>query len=98
MARMQELEMTPGVKARITHVVSRVLIIALIALVAGVFAFNANHFLSAGNDPVDLTSQLEGQLPQDDDGSYLFTVAAKTVVLDGLKVVQIVSMKHIKRV
>ena len=84
MARMQELEMTPGVKARITHVVSRVLIIALIALVAEVFAFNANHFLSAGNDPVDFTSQLEGQLPQDDDGSYLFTVAAKTVVLDGL--------------
>ncbi|MDO4400571.1 MAG: cytochrome C oxidase Cbb3 [Coriobacteriia bacterium] len=81
---MQELEMTPGVKARITHVVSRILIIALIALVAEVFAFNANHFLSAGNDPIDLTSQLEGQLPQDDDGSYLFTVAAKTVVLDGL--------------
>ena len=64
------------------HVVTRVLAILLIAALAEVFVFNMNHFTSSGNDTIDVTAQLEGQLPQADDGTYLFTVASKTAVID----------------
>jgi len=83
MARMLQTQKTETAQrdwAR--HVLARVAAILAIALLAEVFVFNVNYFTTAGNDPIDLTSQLDGQLPQTEDGLFLFTVAAKSVVFD----------------
>ena len=85
MARMFEtLQDIQNRWPRGVHVLSRVAAILLIALIAEVFVFNMNYWMTRGNDPVDLTSQLEGQLPHADDGSYLFTMAANSVIFDNL--------------
>ena len=69
---------------RIKHVVSRIAAILAIALVAEVFLFNFRCFATAGNDPIDLSAQMEGQLPHADDGSFMFTVADKVVTFENL--------------
>ena len=71
-------------RARITHVLSRIIIILAISLIAEVFVFNFQYFATSGNQTIDLSSQMEDQLPQDEDGNFLFTVANKSVTFDYL--------------
>ena len=68
----------------IWHVVSRIVAIVAIALAVEVLVCNYAYFSSAENDAIDLTPRIAGQLPQDDEGAYLFTRADRSVVFDRL--------------
>ena len=85
MTRMGKTDTTTGEKrGRLVRVISRVLAILAIALAVEVLVFNANYFRTMGNTPVDLTPHLAGHLPYSEDGSYMFTVAAKDVTFEGI--------------
>lgn len=81
MSRMlYEGQKETGTHARIAHALRCAAVVLVIALLAEVFVCNMNFFLTAGNKPIDLSSRMAGQLPLDDDGTFMFTVAAKSAV------------------
>lgn len=71
-------------RGRVAHVCRCVVAILAIALAVEALVFNFRFYTSAANDPIDLSSQMEGQLPHAEEGGFLFTVANKHVTFDNV--------------